>query len=319
MDLRRSLRRLRFGTDLPYRLYDRLVLLLRQLTPGHPLRQNADDVRVPPFFIVGSGRSGNTLLRALLTGHPELAIPPESYVLGPVIRDYRKLSFLPWPELVRVVLGRFQYHPQFEAWDLDLSELYRHLAARSEEKRSLAGVLDGVYRAWVRQHMPDADRWGDKTPTNVYHLPRIDTVFPDSIYVHVLRDGRDVVASYLEAGLYDSVDAACERWIESVELIRSFGQRLSPHRYLEVRYEQLVREPETVIRAVCGHLEVGFEPKMLDHRERVGELGDTDASHHAGLQRPIDDRSVGSWENRLDDRQRDVVEGRLNGFLSSLD
>lgn len=318
MDLRRFLREVRFGTDLPYRLYDRVTFLLRQLGPRHPVRRDTDDARTPPFFIVGSGRSGNTLLRAILTGHGDLAVPPESYVLGPVVRDFRKLAFLPWAGLLRIVLGRFRFHPGFDAWELDAGAVYRKLAECPEEERSLARIVDGLYRSWARQYMSGAGRWGDKTPTNVYHLPRIDAVFPGAAYIHMVRDGRDVVASYLDAGLYESVERACDRWLESVRLVRRFGRGLPPHRYLELRYERLVREPETVSREVCELLGVAFEPPMLEHRERADELGDTDAPHHAGLRRPIDDRSVGSWRERLNGRQQSVVEDRLDEMLSAL-
>lgn len=318
MDLRESLRRLRFGTDLPYRVFDRLNLLLRQLGRGYRLRLSGDEARPAPFFIVGSGRSGNTLLRAILAGHGDLAIPPESYVLGPVVRDYRTLSFLPWTTLLRLVLARFHFHPQFDAWETNLGRVQRTLASSPDEERSLARILDAVYRAWIRRHMPGADRWGDKTPTNVYHLPRIAAVFPDASYIHMLRDGRDVVASYLDAGLYDSTDAACERWLESVDLVRRFAASLSSDRFREVRYERLVTEPEAVTRGVCQVLGVAFEPVMLKHRQRVNGLGDTDAEHHSGLNRPISSRSVGSWRDRLDDRQRRIVHDRLSPRLRDL-
>lgn len=318
MGLRRLLRQLRFGTDLPYRVYDRLMTLHRALEKRQPLRRPADDALPTPFFIVGSGRSGNTLLRAILCGHGELAVPPESYVLGVAVREYRKFGFLSWPELVDVVLDRFASHPQFAAWDTDLAPVRAALLDRPDEQRSLARMLDAVYRAWASAHMPGARRWGDKTPTNVYHLPRLDAVFPDAIYVHMLRDGRDVVASYLEAGLSGCVEEACERWQESVRLVRRFARRVPGRRFLEIRYERLVREPETVVRKVCGHLEVDFEPAMLNHRERIADLGDTDARHHAGLDRAINDASVGSWRDRLDSRQKSIVRKRLAGRLVDL-
>lgn len=318
MGLRHYLRRLRFGTDLPYRLYDRLTFLLRQVGPYHPVRRPPDDGRSAPFFIVGSGRSGNTLLRAILAGHPEFAIPPESYMLGMAVRDYRTFGFLPWPTLLRIVLGRFQFYPHFDAWETALRPVYQDLLEYPPEERSLAGLLDAVYRAYARRHMPDAIRWGDKTPMNVYHLPRIDAVFPDAIWIHMIRDGRDVVASYLEAGLYDSTREACGRWLESVELVRQFSRDLPPERYTEVRYEHLVRNPEVVIRSVCDRLGVSFEPRMLRHRERVQDLGDADLGHHSNLSRPISDRSVGSWRSRLNHDQKREIRARLRSLLGEL-
>lgn len=318
MGLRTLVRQLRFESDLPYRLYDRVAVLLGQGRPGLPLRSARDDQGPAPFFIVGSGRSGNTLLRAILVGHGKLAIPPESYVLGTVVRDYRRLGFLAWSELLRIVLARFHFHPKFGTWDTDLREVHEQLVECPESERSLARIVNGVYQAWMRCHMPSASRWGDKTPTNVYHLPRIHRLFPDAAFVHMLRDGRDVVASYLESGLYESAIEACDRWRESVHLVRSFLRRLPADRYREIRYERLVGDPEGVTRDVCDLLGVSFERRMLEHRTRVDDLGDTGARHHADLRRPISDRSVGSWRNRLDLRQQAVVQERLQDMLEVL-
>lgn len=319
MDFRTYLRRLRFRADLPYRLFDRLSFILRQLGSHHPLRVPGDDKGSSPFFIVGSGRSGTTLLRAILVGHRSLAIPPESYVLGLAVRDYRKFGFQPWAELLRIVLARFQFYRHFDAWQTDLKPVYHELLDCPPEKRSLAKLLDTVYLTYARNHMSDATRWGDKTPLNVYHLPRIDAVFPDANYIHILRDGRDVVASYLDANLYDSAKAACERWVESVELVRSFTTGIPTKRCLEVRYERLVQEPETVSREVCEHLGVSFEPRMLCHRDRIENLGDSDLEHHSNLARPISDRSVGSWRHRLEEEQKKVVRTKLLRLLAELD
>src|SRR5258708_7019695 len=74
----------RFARPLP-------VLLL-----GRPLH-GAERHR--PFFIVGSGRCGSTLLRAMLEAHPDVHVPPESR-LGPVLGDYRRYSRLPWNALL---------------------------------------------------------------------------------------------------------------------------------------------------------------------------------------------------------------------------
>ena len=73
-----------------------------------PLRRPTTKISPPPFFIVGSGRSGNTLLRAVLTGHSKVAIPPESYVLAKTIRRFRSYSFLNWSLLVRMILSEFE-------------------------------------------------------------------------------------------------------------------------------------------------------------------------------------------------------------------
>src|SRR5438876_7266314 len=70
----------------------------------HPLHRNEG---FRPFFIVGAPRSGNTLLRRFLTSHPDLSIPPETYVLGSCIKVFRANRHLSWELLVELMLARF--------------------------------------------------------------------------------------------------------------------------------------------------------------------------------------------------------------------
>ncbi len=135
---------------------------LRVLLTGRPLHGRE---RYRPFFIIGSGRSGNTLLRAVLQAHPAIHIPPETHVLRSVVRAWRwYCRFLRWDDLVRVVLARFEYAKDWHVFDLRLGELCRRLADAAPPSRNLAAVLDSIYRAHIARHKPAATRWGDKRP-----------------------------------------------------------------------------------------------------------------------------------------------------------
>ena len=112
-------------------------------------------------------------------------------------------------------------------------------------------------------HKQGVDRWIDSTPTNIPHMPRISRDFPDAQFIHIIRDGRDVALSLdqhrwsrplpwdrkrslLAAGLY---------WEGIVRKGRKFGALLGP-KYMEVRYEELVEQPQQSLRPVgefLGH------------------------------------------------------------------
>ena len=102
--------------------------------------------RARPFFIIGSGRSGNTLLRRILQASPELHIPPESYVLGPVIKAFRRHRKARWNDLVTLVAGAFELHPEFGAFGIHLRELMPHLRSAAKSERNLAHGLSEVSR-----------------------------------------------------------------------------------------------------------------------------------------------------------------------------
>lgn len=281
----------------------------------HPV-SGAD--RVSPFFIIGSGRSGNTLLRRILTAHSELHIPPENHALGAAITVYRRNRSLPWPHLVDLVLGTFQFSHGFEVFDLELRPLAERLHDAPKAQRSLAHIIDSFYRFHAEAHGEKCDYWGDKTPLNTFNAFKIGAVFPDARFIHVLRDGMDVVESYVRAGLVKSHEEAAERWVSSVEAAQLVERRYG-EQFLEVRYEALVVEPARVVRGVCDFLGVDLEPDMLtatEHTKGMGDVGHYE--HHAQAQLPIHTESIGKGRRTLDPRVMTMLSSVMGPHLREL-
>ena len=264
---------------------------------GYPLHLHED---ISPFFIVGSGRSGNTLLRRLLNAHSQLFVPPETYVLGAVIRQFRRYNRMYWNDLVNLIYSNFQYHPEFETFAMrSLAPLAKRMSGCDRQQRSLALIIDGFYREYANTHGIEAQRWGDKTPANVYHLGKIFKVFPHAAVLHVIRHPCDVVYSYVHSGIYPDVEPAAKRWTEAVALCTDFGRR---HRqsYLELRYENLVRDPVEEMRKVCRFLAIDFESAMLSSEATSATLGDVTAkAHHANVFKPITMDRIGRGKKEI--------------------
>jgi hypothetical protein len=103
-------------------------------------------------------------------------------------------------------------------------------------------------------------------------------VFPDAQYVHLVRDGHDVVASYRERWGYPAgVRAANSVWVTYVRTARAFGARLPRGRYHEVRYEALVADPERTARELLEFLGEPWDPAVL----RYDELEHGSTGRHA--------------------------------------
>ena len=225
-----------------------------------------------PFFIVGSGRSGNTLLRRILNNHSELFIPPETYVLGESVRQYLRYPRIKWEDLVRLVLANFQLHREFATFRLaSLAPLLAELSALPVAQRSLAAILHGFFAHYGSQDALPSFRWGDKTPINVFFLDELHGAFPRARFIHMLRDPCDVAHSYVVAGLCADVVSATDRWLRSVGAARAFGRRF-PERYLELEYAELVNQPERAARAVAEFIGVDYEAGMLGLGDQ--DLGD---------------------------------------------
>lgn len=300
--------RLRFRAGLSYLTRRRVI----------PVASPADSSQ-SPIFIIGSGRSGNTLLRRGLVEHSALTIPPETYVLGDIIRFFYRHNSLGWNIVVKYALASLSLYPEFDdTFGISVSKLHRELIQISSGERSLRGLLTSFYRYYAQsQGVSGADldtfRWGDKTPLNTYSVWDLSKVFPSARFIGMHRDPVDVVASYLKSGIYDSVESASLRWRNSNEILMAY-QRAHPERCLIVRYEDLVRNYDSKVQEVCCFCDLTHRSTPVDKA-----LGDVTArKHHENVLGPITAASIGKGRVELNTQQVQLVEDITANFDSNL-
>ena len=234
-------------------------------------------------------------------------------VLGPMQRDRRLCGD------GDIVLTAFEYHRTFPRFlDRPLTPLYQELVEVPPRDRSLALVLHRLYMFHVSLTKPEATRWGDKTPWNTFAIGPIDDVFPDARFVHMVRDGRDVVASLLTMGRYSEASDAARRWVASIRAARRFGAR-HPDRYLEVRYEDLVTENAREVARACAFLDLPLDERMLRHHEVHSVVDDVeDIAHMAGARHAVHAKSIGKWRTTLTTDQARATERIVGPLLAEL-
>ncbi len=298
--------------------YGRLKILRNIFSLNFPISNKNNSISCKPFFIIGSGRSGSTLLRAILVNNSKIAIPPESYVLPNTVRIFWTYNFLPWKELVKLIIGEFESHNDFCSWDINMQDAYSRILNLNKKNQTLANIIDEIYCYYAELKFPDFEIWGDKTPYNTLKLDWIDLIFSNAKYIHIIRDGRDVVSSYLKMGRYKTVEEAAHRWKKSIELCEEFKKNKSENEYIEIRYEKLVTEPDHEIKCICNFLNIDFDISMLDIKKIVCKLGDVDVKQHENIKNPINANSIGKWEKNLTDKEKIKVKELLNDTLSEL-
>jgi len=258
----------------------------------------------PIPFIVGVGRSGTTLLRMMLDAHPELAIPPETGFI-PALDAAAPSN----PDEFLRVLEATPTWP-----DMQLSARVLRPALGSMPHFDVASALAAVYRAYASNF--GKPRWGDKTPMHCLHMETIQRLFPSVCFLHVIRDGRDVLQSVRGLSFAPGADVAtiAADWRDRILAARRQSERLE--RYVEVRYEELVREPQRVLRSLCERLELAFDPVMLryyeraparlaEHLTRYAPDGSVVVSHEQRVQnqrmtmRPPAVERIGAWRTTL--------------------
>ncbi|HEY8544424.1 MAG TPA: sulfotransferase [Acidimicrobiales bacterium] len=241
-------------------------------------------------FVVGCRRSGTTLVRAMLHSHPLLAVPPESRFLVALAPDLNR----PWDpaHLVEELLE----HDGFARWGLRRPVL--RASFRDDPPRTYADAMRRLYTLWAAAH--DKPRVADKTPDHVLRIGAITALFPDARVVHVVRDGRDVAASFLELGWVDSIEKAALHWRHRVLTGRQAGALLPSSRYHELRYEDLVERPEPTLKGMCAALDLEFDPAMLRYEKAARTLLRSEAHphHNRYVTRPLR-RGLRDWRRDL--------------------
>jgi len=242
----------------------------------------------PPVFIVGCPRSGTSFLYHLLLSaggfarfHTQMNVFD---VLEPIFGDFSS------PANKKKMMQEWLRSKAFAVSGLEAGEIEAKVMADCRNGSDFIHiVMDDVARK------QGVDRWIDSTPTNIPHMLRIARDFPEAQFIHIIRDARDVALSLdkrhwsrplpwdkrrslLAAGLY---------WEWIVRKGRANGATLGP-RYLEVRYEELVNQPQQAL-------------------QRIGEF----------LHQPLDyariqEASVGSVKKPLTSFKEDLTEGHFS-------
>jgi hypothetical protein len=228
---------------------------------GDLLRRGERSDRPPAPFIVGTTRSGSTLLRLMLDAHPDVALPSETHFVPDVIAACRERGITP-EELCEV----FTSHRRWGDFHLDGGELLERL--RALPKLRAGDAVRSFFDLYAAQQ--GKRRWGDKTPGYSRHMPEIERALPEVRFIHLIRDGRDVALSVLPLSWGpDTVELAAERWVKRIGKARADSAKV--RHYTEVRYEDLILDTEASLRRVCEFVELDFDPVMLRYHERAGD------------------------------------------------
>jgi len=269
-------------------------------------------IRRDPFFILGAPRSGTSLIARMLNSHSDIAVPDETKIfqtfvpLLPLYGDLRQPGRL--QRLVADVVAwrwvrRLPNPPRVD----DVMER----VARPE----LGGVFEAVLSVWAEQQGKAC--WGDKTPNNLYFWPFIEASFPRAAVIHIVRDGRDVALSQIEAPFGPKTFAtAAERWVACVKQIRAIGERFGSNRYIEVHYEDLLSRPHATMTHVLQLLGWPFDPGVLQFHLDARPV-ETDAVNDVNIQRPLLTENSGKWKSVVDRRKIEVFESIGGAMLEA--
>jgi hypothetical protein len=271
-----------------------------------------------PVFVVGHRKTGTTLLQELLDGHPQLVVLPGE--------SNHFLTFLPRfgalpPERIAVEAQRWWMLrlitpsgiPPFWAagkpWELG-ADPYAAFSRNLVELVLANPDRDPLGIAAVALASGPRSAWVEKTPGHEHEADRILAAYPGARFVHVVRDPRSVAAAIVR--LDRATDRSTDVLGVGLTVRRSFeaaerNRRALGERYLVLRYEELVTDPEAAMRRVAGLAGLDWAGTLLT--PTVG--GEAATSNSAWSARrvtgEIESRQLDLWRKELDARSLDLV------------
>ncbi|HYN21699.1 MAG TPA: condensation domain-containing protein, partial [Thermoanaerobaculia bacterium] len=299
------------GTDgaaarrVPERIDAGKVAQIRVLIPPLAPHATSEPKNPSAVFVLAPPRSGTTLLRVLLGGHPRLFAPPELELLSHNTMAERRASYSGrdsfWLEgLIRAVM---------EVRGCDPDEAARITATWEQEGWSVRRAYRQI-QEWLGERI-----LVDKSPSYAFDfsaLERAEESFDGALYVHLVRHPGGMIRSFEEARLdqiffrrphpFSRRELAELLWLISQENILRFLAAVPERRRHTLRFEDLVRKPEPALRSLCAFLGIEFHPSMLrpyeDRSRRMTDglraesrmLGDVKFHTHSGIEAAVADR-----------------------------
>lgn len=290
-------------------------------TDSRPV-QPPSGARNPFLFVVGTPRSGTTMLKRMLAAHPLVAMTRETHWIPGIYERRRGLSES--GAVTLKTLDKLFRHPRFEQIRPRRERMERWLARKPE--MTYAQLVTKLFdRYGAREGKPLV---GDKTPTYVSRIPTLAGLWPAARFIHLVRDGRDVLlslrgwrkldkaAGHFETWRDDPVVTAALWWKALVGLGREDGSRLAQGHYVEVRYESLVAQPESHCRDLAKFLGLPYDPHMVRYHEGHPESESTPRSVNDAWLPPTP--GLRDWRRDLTDAEVERFDAAAGDLLAEL-
>ena len=263
---------------------------------------------IKPIFIAGSERSGTTLLRLMLHAHPRIAIPPQTKYLRKLYK--RRLLFgnlqkkKNREKLAVWFFDHFDKSTKMNDLEIDQDSVRKGVL----ESKSLGAALAVPWICYAKKH--GKERWGDKRPYYIHHMEKLRQLYPDAQIIHLIRDSRDVIASLKKMPWWNnSLNYSAFNW--KLAILHGINARMNTKldEYLELRYEDLLAEPERELQRVCQFLGETYDPAMLQFQGIAQQaVPEYKMDWHSATRKPLNTKSIGRWEKDLSKKEISIVE-----------
>lgn len=233
-----------------------------------------------PFFLVGAERSGTTLLRLMLNHHPQISWVQEfEYSVDLVTNS-----------------GQFPSLNTYYDW-LETHRIFQSMGFCIDKNLDYPQLIDSFL---LQRYNPSQHQIIGATVHR--HFDRLLYISDDACFIHLIRDPRDVARSCIGMGWSGNVWYGCDRWLEAETLWNQVKNKISPDRYIEIHYEDLIKDPVKILTSICNFMGLDYDQKMLSYDQNT-------------TYSTPDPKLILQWKKKLSDFEIQLVESKVGSLL----
>jgi hypothetical protein len=239
------------------------------------MSKNQKKENVWPLFVMGTQRSGTTLLTRILSAHKDMFVQNEAEL--PSIFDGEKSPTI----LIDKIKAEFVRHD-----NINIDEFIQN----------------------------GCKVWGLKDPQLTEHINVLTNFLPHSKFIIILRDGRGVTNSYMENkwGLGTNAYTGAVRWKSEVKQQLAF-MRTMPENFFFIKFEDMLQDLESSMKSACEFLNVEFDAEMLNYNKKESYYEIKKENIHT-FKKP-DMLLTKKWQQKLSTHEIDVIESVAGDLL----
>lgn len=262
-----------------------------------------------PIFITGVGRSGTTLLAAMIGAHSRISCGPETHFFARLdevnIKEICEKST--WPIRASRFLATMMHSQVTVSSKYKLTEegISKYLKDREP---SISNLLSCLTEQYMHRHAKF--RWAEKTPDHLRYVNQIRQYFPNSPILRIVRDPRDVALSLSKVPWgSNSFSDALIMWRYYDNISRDFFSK--DNLSYTLHYEDLVLKPEEELKKICNFIGEEFETSMLDTSNSSKRVNIRNVPWKKMSNQPPNKSRIFVWKNELPNSRNQLSESIL--------
>ena len=252
---------------------------------------------ISPILITGCRRSGTTLLRTMLAGHPDLLVHPDEPQF--FLELYQRFG-TQIPD-IKLAIQHVAQHP-YRADNVTPEKLTE--AFKKENTLPLRDFSQKYLALWGGSAL-ETRRPVIKHPALIFYLDLVFDLFPNVTIIHLVRDPRANISSqrarWQRATLWD-----CIGWWQDAARLGHVQAKIQPKRCVEITYEALVKEPETSLKTICKFLNIAYSAHLLNFKLHTTSF--TQGKAKAETFTHLDPSRLNLWKKSLTPLEVAVIE-----------